>query len=110
MPHFTPPSSARQAVAQDTRSPPAGSARPTQVTTSPALPSPPPLRHLNQHQLALRWGVSPRTLERWRWLGLGPAYLKLVGTVAYRLEDVVAYEKAQRVVASGASVVRGVAR
>ena len=65
-----------------------------------ATPAPAqPLRHLNQVQLAQRWGVSPRTLERWRWLGVGPAYLKLVGTVAYRMEDVLAYEKAQRKVA-----------
>ena len=71
-----------------------------QVRSVPAATSPPtPLRHLNQLQLAQRWGVSPRTLERWRWLGVGPAYLKLVGTVAYRMEDVLAYEKAQRKVA-----------
>jgi hypothetical protein len=61
--------------------------------------------HLRQADLAKRWGKSPRTLERWRWLGLGPAYLKLGGTVVYRLEDVVAYEIAQRVEASGATVV-----
>ena len=65
----------------------------------PQQPTLQPLRHLNQVQLAQRWGISPRTLERWRWLGIGPAYLKLVGTVAYRMEDVQAYEKAQRKVA-----------
>ena len=110
MPTSTLPSGADQAASQSTRAALGGSARATQVITSPALPTAPPLRHLNQHQLAQRWGVSPRTLERWRWLGLGPAYLKLVGTVAYRLEDIVAYEKAQRVVASGSTLVRGVAR
>ena len=52
--------------------------------------------HLNQITLARRWGVSPRTLERWRWLKRGPSYLKLGGHVAYRLEDVEAYEAAQR--------------
>ena len=49
-------------------------------------------RHLNQEQLAKRWQVSPRTLERHRWLGIGVPYLKLGGRVAYRLEDVLAYE------------------
>jgi hypothetical protein len=50
---------------------------------------------LHQAELARRWRISPRTLERWRWTGQGPAYLKLGGSVAYRLEDVLAYESAQ---------------
>ena len=52
-------------------------------------------RHLNQIDLSRRWTISPRTLERWRWLNEGPAYLKIGGRVAYRLEDVEAYEAAQ---------------
>jgi hypothetical protein len=50
------------------------------------------VRHLNQEELARRWNISPRTLERWRWLGEGPVYLKLGGRVTYRLEDVECYE------------------
>lgn len=50
------------------------------------------LRHLNQVQLARRWSLSPRTLERWRWLKLGPPHLKIGGRVVYRLEDVEQYE------------------
>ena len=52
-------------------------------------------QHLNQENLSRRWRVSPRTLERWRWLRTGPAYIKIGGRVVYRLEDVVAYEMAQ---------------
>jgi hypothetical protein len=52
-------------------------------------------RHLTQSEVARRWRMSPRTLERWRWLGQGPVYLKLGGRVAYRLEDIEAYERAQ---------------
>lgn len=52
-------------------------------------------RHFNQIDLARRWKMSPRTLERWRWLGTGPAYIKLGGKVIYRLEDVVAFEHRQ---------------
>lgn len=48
--------------------------------------------HLTQHQLARRWGLSPRTLERWRWIGTGPAFLKIGGRVAYRVEDIDAWE------------------
>ena len=54
-----------------------------------------PTRHLNQIELSRRWTISPRTLERWRWLNEGPAYMKIGGRVAYRLEDVEAYEAAQ---------------
>ena len=54
------------------------------------------LRHLNQVQLARRWSLSPRTLERWRWLKEGPAFLKIGGRVVYKLEDIEQYEAAQR--------------
>lgn len=49
--------------------------------------------HLNQRQLANRWGVSEATLERWRAEGIGPQYLKLGGRVMYREVDVEAYEE-----------------
>jgi predicted site-specific integrase-resolvase len=53
------------------------------------------VRHLTQGQLADRWQMSPRTLERWRWVGEGPRFLKLGGRVIYRLEDVETYEAQQ---------------
>ncbi|MCQ4159217.1 helix-turn-helix domain-containing protein [Roseomonas sp. GC11] len=53
------------------------------------------VRHLDQHDLANRWGLSIRTLERWRYLNQGPAFLKLGGRILYRLEDVEAFEAAQ---------------
>ncbi|MGB6325420.1 MAG: helix-turn-helix domain-containing protein [Methylocella sp.] len=60
------------------------------------------ITHLNQVELSRRWSISPRTLERWRWLGEGPQYLKIGGRVVYRLDDVEEYE-AQRVRTSTAS-------
>lgn len=54
-----------------------------------------PVRHLHQVDLGRRWNISPRTLERWRWLGCGPVYLKVGGRVLYRLEDIEAFEAAQ---------------
>lgn len=54
-----------------------------------------PIRHLNQVELGRRWTISPRTLERWRWLRQGPGYLKIGGRVVYRLSDIEAYEAAQ---------------
>jgi hypothetical protein len=53
------------------------------------------IRHFNQVQLARRWSISPRTLERWRWLGQGPQFLKIGGRVVYRVADVEAYEAEQ---------------
>lgn len=53
------------------------------------------VRHMNQIDLARRWQVSPRTLERWRWLGEGPCFVKIGGRVVYRLDDVERYESEQ---------------
>lgn len=49
-------------------------------------------RLLTQVDLAARWNVSPRTLERWRWEGCGPPHLKIGSHVRYRLSDVEAFE------------------
>jgi hypothetical protein len=51
--------------------------------------------HLNQVELARRWKLSPRTLERWRWLGQPPRFLKIGGRVVYRVEDIEAFEAKQ---------------
>jgi len=59
-----------------------------------AGPAPEP-RHFNQVELARRWRISPRTLERWRWCREGPHYLKMGGRVVYRYVDVAAFEDAQ---------------
>ena len=48
---------------------------------------------LSQIELAARWRISPRTLERWRWIGDGPRFMKLGGRVIYRVEDVLAFEQ-----------------
>ena len=48
--------------------------------------------HLHQQQLADRLSVATRTLERWRWQGVGPKFIKVGGRVRYRIEDVEEYE------------------
>ena len=48
---------------------------------------------LSQIELAARWKISHRTLERWRWVQEGPRYLKIGGRVVYRLSDVEAFER-----------------
>lgn len=52
--------------------------------------------HLTQLELARRWRISPRTLERWRWLKTGPAYLRIGGRIVYQLEDIRKFEANKR--------------
>ena len=52
------------------------------------------ISHLSTRELGERWNISPRTLERWRWVGEGPRFLKLGGRVVYRLADIEAFEAA----------------
>lgn len=51
---------------------------------------------LTQQELAARFRISQRTLERWRWRKTGPAYIKLGGKIVYDLNDVEAYERRRR--------------
>ncbi len=48
--------------------------------------------YLNTEQLARRWLVSPRTLERWRYEGTKPDYYRLNGRVLYHIDDIMALE------------------
>lgn len=48
---------------------------------------------LRESQLANRWQVSRRTLQRWREGGTGPAWLKINGTILYLLDDIHALER-----------------
>jgi predicted DNA-binding transcriptional regulator AlpA len=50
-------------------------------------------RVLNENELAQRWGLSPKTLQRWRSEGRGPRYLKLSKRVSYPLDSVFEFER-----------------
>ncbi len=69
---------------------PARSNIPKPSSTSATHPQ--PVRHLYQEDLARRWGLSPRSLERWRWQRKGPPYLKIGRHIVYRVGDIEAYE------------------
>jgi hypothetical protein len=47
-------------------------------------------------ELARRWNVSIKTLQRWRSEERGPPYIKLSKAVRYPVEEIVAYEQAIR--------------
>lgn len=53
-------------------------------------------RWLTTPELAARWRMSARTLERWRAESFGPPWHVLGGRTFYRLDDVEAYEARQR--------------
>jgi predicted DNA-binding transcriptional regulator AlpA len=58
-------------------------------------------RFLNEHEVAERWGISPRTLQGFRYRDKsvplqnrkGPPWVLIGGTVRYREADVLAFEQ-----------------
>ena len=46
---------------------------------------------LRERELAVRWKVSTRTLQRWRSEGFGPGYILIGGSIRYRFADVLAF-------------------
>jgi hypothetical protein len=55
-----------------------------------------PPEFLTPQELALRWRMSVRSLDRWRAQRFGPAWLQIGGAIRYALADVVAYEARRR--------------
>ena len=48
--------------------------------------------NFSENDLAERWGISPKSLQRWRTEGRGPRYLKLSKRVTYPLEEIQTFE------------------
>ena len=72
-------------------------AKPEPQLQVPAVPVEPGRELLTEKMLADRWVCSVARLQRWRTVGEGPPYLKIVGKVLYRLKDIEAYEQASLV-------------
>jgi hypothetical protein len=53
-------------------------------------------RFLNEVQLAERWGVSVKLLQKWRWKGGGPAFTTLGTSVRYGMLDILTHEQERR--------------
>lgn len=58
-------------------------------------PSAPTAKFLTESDLAARWVVSPKVLRNKRWAGGGPPFVKIGGSIRYRLADIEAYEAAR---------------
>jgi hypothetical protein len=48
---------------------------------------------LDENELATRWGLSVKTLRRWRQEQLGPVFCKLGARVTYLIPEVEAFER-----------------
>jgi len=48
---------------------------------------------LNEYELAMRWGISVKSLRRWRQEQLGPVFCKLGARVTYLITEIEAYER-----------------
>ena len=51
-------------------------------------------QYLCEKHLAKKWGISFRTLQKWRWLNVGPPYIKIGGRVRYSPESIKNFEEA----------------
>ena len=48
---------------------------------------------LDENELATRWGLSVKTLRRWRQEQLGPVFCKLGARVTYLISEIEAFER-----------------
>ena len=48
---------------------------------------------LDENELAVRWGLSVKTLRRWRQEQLGPVFCKLGARVTYLISEIEAFER-----------------
>ena len=53
-------------------------------------------RHVREDELADRWRISLRTMQRWRREGRAPVFLRLGRRIVYRADDIERFEKAAR--------------
>ncbi|MFZ1180510.1 MAG: hypothetical protein WAN92_03160 [Herbaspirillum sp.] len=47
---------------------------------------------MNETELATRWNLSPKTLQRWRSEGRGPRYMKMSKRVVYPIDEIFDFE------------------
>ena len=48
---------------------------------------------LDENELAIRWGLSVKTLRRWRQEQIGPIFCKLGASVRYQISAIEQYER-----------------
>lgn len=58
-------------------------------------------QRFSEKELSKYWGVKRKTLQKWRTMGIGPAYIKLGAKVVYPYEYVAAFERSRIFAGSG---------
>ena len=54
-------------------------------------------KSLNEKEAAKILGVSQKTLQSWRWMRKGPAYVRYVRAIRYLPADLAAYQEKNRI-------------
>ena len=50
-------------------------------------------KYFTEKSLAKRWGINFKTLQKWRWKGIGPPYIKIGIAVRYSPESIKKFEE-----------------
>lgn len=50
-------------------------------------------KFINEKELSKRWDIKVKSLQRWRWKGDGPPFLKFGHSIRYSISDIESYEK-----------------
>ena len=53
-------------------------------------------KFLTEDELALRWNISVKALQKWRLEGGGPVFRRIKGSVRYAPRDILAFEEQAR--------------
>jgi hypothetical protein len=60
--------------------------------------------YITEKDLAKKWGLSPKTLQRWRWLKSGPVYIKLGGRIRYTSDNIKNFEEERKCLHKGSNL------
>lgn len=52
-----------------------------------------PENYMTEKELADAWEMKRNTLQKWRSIGVGPKYIKRVGRIVYRKDDIAEFER-----------------
>lgn len=55
------------------------------------------MEYVTEREVAQRYGVKLKTVQKWRRLKVGPAYHRIEGSIRYSIADLEAYDKSRRV-------------
>lgn len=65
--------------------------------TSSANGTPPKQLYFDEQWVAVRWGLSVKTIQKMRYSGTGPKWQRPFGRpIRYRLRDIIAFERRKR--------------